>query len=130
MDFIKKNSLFLSVCLLFVVAVFSFKLCSRADDRVTGQYVRLTTTWNKDTTEATAKATNISGTVRYTGCIIKTYDGTPYASNYGAVSPEASVSVTGVFIPAYVTAYADAIIYRSSAPASGSVESIRARVLN
>lgn len=129
MDFIKKNSLFLSLCLLLVLTIFSFKLCSKADT-ATGTYVKLTTSWNKYTTEATARATNISGTTRYTGCIIKKYDGTPYASNYGAVSSGVSVYVTGVLIPADISAYATAIIYKSSAPASGSAESFNVPIPN
>lgn len=129
MEFIKKNSLFLSLCLLLVVTIFSFKLCSKAN-RASGTYVKLSTSWNKYTTEATATATNISGTVRYTGCTIKKDPTTPYASNYGAISSGVSVSVSGVLIPADGFAYAEAVIYRSSAPASGSVESLRVEIPN
>lgn len=129
MDIIKKNNLFLSVCLLLVVAIFSFKLCSKADS-ASGTYVKLSASWNKYTTMATATATNISGTTRYTGCTIKKDSATPYGSNYGAISSGVSVSVTGIEIPADISAYAEAVIYRSSAPASGSVESIRVPIPN
>lgn len=129
MNCIKKNSLFLSLCLLLIVTIFSFKLCSKAD-RASGTYVKLSTSWNKYTTEAIATATNISGTVRYTGCTIKKVSGMPYASNYGTVSSGVSVYVTGVLIPADQSAYAEAVIYRSTSSPSGSVESIRVGIPN
>lgn len=129
MNFIKKNSLFFSLCLLLIVTIFSFKLCSKAYF-ASGTYVKLETSWNRYTTEATAWATNISGTVRYTGCIIKKDTGAPYASNYGTVSSGVPVYVTGVLIPADQSAYAEAVIYRSTSSPSGSVESIRVGIPN